>query len=129
MKTLISLSVISTLMLTNSVYSQQDNSAAMMKQMADVQNCMLQLDFQEMAAMEEKSKSLETQINTMCAAGNEAGAKEVAISFSDEVMNSKTMQAMKKCVEGIPDMEEQFEVPDFREELQKKSICDVVNNK
>jgi predicted lipoprotein len=121
--------VISTLLLSNTLYAKQDESANMMKQMADVQNCMMQLDFQEMDAMEEKSKTLETQINTLCASGDEAGAKEIAIKFSDEVMNSNTMQAMKKCVEGMPGMEEQFAVADFRQELEQKSICDVVNNR
>jgi len=110
------------------VYSQQDVTAEAMKMMADAQNCMMQLDFQELSAMEEKSKALESEILSLCASGNEAEAKAVALKFSDEVMNSKTMQGMKKCFEGIPAMQEQLQVPDFREELEQQSICNVVKN-
>ena len=129
MKKIIRLSVITSLFISGSPHAQQDDSAEMMKMMADAQNCMMQLNFQELATMEEKSKALESDILSLRASGNEAEAKAVALKFSDEVMNSNTMQGMKKCFEGIPGMEEQLKVPDFREELEQKSICDVVKNK
>ena len=127
MKNLITLSV-AALLISTSAHAQQDNSAELMKMMADAQNCMMQLDYQELAAMEEKSKALESEILRLCAAGNEEQAKAIALEFSDEVMNSKTMIGMKKCFAGIPGMEEQLQVPDFREELKQRSICDVVKN-
>ena len=128
MKNLITLSVTASLLISASTQAQQDNSAEIMKMMADAQDCMMQLDYQELAAMEEKSKALESEILSLCAAGNEDQAKAVALEFSDEVMNSKTMIGMKKCFAGIPGMEEQLQVPDFREELEQRSICDVVKN-
>lgn len=126
MKNLAPLCVASSLLVSGFVHAQQDNSAEMMKMMTDAQNCMMQLDYQELAAMEEKSKALESEILSLCASGNEAEAKAVALKFSDEVMNSNTMIGMKKCFAGIPGMEEQLQVPDFREELEQRSICDVV---
>ncbi len=128
MKNLITLSATASLLISSLAHAQQDNSAEMMKMMADAQNCMMQLDYQELASMEEKSKALESEMLSLCAAGKEAEAKAIALEFSDEVMNSKTMQGMKKCFAGIPGMEEQLEVPDFREELEQQSICDVIGN-
>ena len=129
MKNILRLSVPAILLLSASAHSQQNTSADAMKMMADAQNCMMQLDFQELSMMEAKSKTLESEILSLCASGNEAEAKKVALSFSDEVMNSKTMQGMKKCFEGIPGMQDQFKVPDFHQELENRSICDVVKNK
>ena len=134
MKSVTHLALINSLLFSSALFSsplaaQADNSAEMMKLMAEAQNCMMQLDFQELTAMEAKSKQLEGEILDLCASGKESQAKAVALKFSDEVMNSKTMLGMKKCFEGIPSMAQQIEVPDFRQELEQKSICDVVKNK
>jgi predicted lipoprotein len=129
MKNLLNLSLITALFINGPTHGQQDNSAEMMKMMTEAQNCMMQLDFQELAMMEQKSKALESDILSLCATGDEAEAKKIALQFSEEVMNSNTMRGMKKCFEGIPHMQEQIKVPDFRAELEQKSICDVVKNK
>ncbi len=121
--------ILITMFLSSQACAQQHNSDEMIKMMTEAQNCMMQLDYQELAMMEQKAKALENDILSLCAAGNESQAKKIAVAFSDEVMNSKTMQGMKKCFEGIPGMEEQMQIPDFREELEQKSICDVVKNK
>jgi len=128
MKKPITLAIITSLFFSASAHTQQHNSAEMMKMMADAQNCMMQLDYAELAAMEAKSKALESEILGLCASGNEAEAKAVALKFSDEVMNSKTMLGMKKCFAAIPGMQEQLQIPDFREELEQRSICDIVKN-
>ena len=62
-----------------------------------------------------------------CSNGQEAEAKKLALAFSEDVMNSQTMQAMKKCAAMMPGMEQQMEVPDFKQELEKQSICDIIN--
>lgn len=100
----------------------------MMQNMAEMQNCMMQIDYQELAQMEQKSMQLETQMRDHCAKGQEDAAKTLALEFSDEVMNSNTMQAMKKCAAMMPGMEDQLKVPDFRQEIEEKSICDFINN-
>lgn len=105
---------------------QQAYDPEMMQQMAEMQNCLMQIDYQEIAVMEQRSAELESQINALCAAGNETAAKNLAIEFSDQVMSSKTMQAMQQCVAGMPGMQDQLKVPDFRQELQRQSICDIV---
>ncbi|NNJ91546.1 MAG: hypothetical protein HKP55_07720, partial [Gammaproteobacteria bacterium] len=87
-------SMLAFFLLSAPAYSQQEVTAEVMKMMTDAQNCMMQLDLQELSAMEEKSKMLESEILSLCASGNEAEAKAVALKFSDEVMNSKTMQGM-----------------------------------
>ncbi len=100
----------------------------MMQNMAEMQNCMMQIDYQEMAQMEQKSMQLETQMRDHCANGNEDAAKVLALEFSDEVMNSNTMKAMKKCAAMMPGMEDQLKVPDFRQQIEEKSICEFINN-
>ena len=98
-----------------------------LQQMAAMQNCMMKIDLQEMDNMEKRSGTLETELKSLCAQGNESGAKKLALAFSEEVMNSKTMQAMRECAAMVPGMEEQLKVPDFKEELEQKSICDIIN--
>ena len=121
------------LMASSSLLAQtpEQESAQMqqkaLQQMAAMQNCMMQIDLQEMASMEKRSSTMETELRSLCAQGNESAAKQRALAFSEEVMNSKTMQAMKKCAAMMPGMEQQMEVPDFKQELEKQSICDIIN--
>ncbi|MEJ2214348.1 MAG: hypothetical protein P8Y20_09890 [Gammaproteobacteria bacterium] len=108
--------------------TQTDITPEMMQNMAEMQNCMMQIDYQEMAQMEQKSMQLESQMRTYCSNGQEDEAKKLALAFSEDVMNSQTMQAMKKCAAMMPGMEDQLKVPDFRQELEQKSICEMINN-
>lgn len=108
------------------VLAQQNNPEASMQMMEKAQNCMMQLNFQELASLEAKSEALKSEILSLCASNNESEAKQVALKFSDEVMNSDIMTGMKKCFSGMPGMEAQLKVPDFRKELEQKSICDVI---
>ena len=98
-----------------------------MQQMMAMQNCMSQVDMQELAGMEQRSIAFESEIRSLCTQGNESAAKQRALAFSEEVMSSNAMQTMKKCAEMVPAMSHQMQVPDFKQELEQKSICDIIN--
>ena len=113
--------------LTVNAQTQSTMQDDMMKNMAAMENCMRQIDYQELALMEQKSMQLETEMRAHCNNGEEDKAKDLAVNFSEEVMNSNTMQAMKKCAAMMPGMEDQLNVPDFRQEVEQHSICDIIN--
>jgi hypothetical protein len=77
--------------------------------------------------VEQRSEVLHSEITALCSEGKEAAAKNLAITFSKEVMASKTMQSMQRCAAMMPGMAEQMQVPDFEKELEQQSICDFIN--
>ncbi len=103
---------------------QAQSQEQMMQQMQQMQNCMMQIDYQELSAMEQRSNEVLAQMHSLCDSGNEKQAEKIALQFSNEVMSSNAMKTMKKCAAMVPGMAQQVEVPDFREQLQQQSLCE-----
>ena len=104
-----------------------DDTSNIMQQMQAMEECMAKIDQRELELMEQRSMELQQQINALCSQGNADEARKVALQFSDEVMQSKSMQTMQKCASLVPGMQQQLEVQDFEQELGQQSICDYIN--
>lgn len=112
----------------NTLQAQQpDDSQNIMQQMAAMESCMAKIDYRELEEMERRSGEIHQQLNQFCTQGNETEAKKLALEFSDEVMKSKTMQAMQDCASLIPGMQQQLQIPDFEQQLKQQSICEFIN--
>ncbi len=123
-----SILILCSCVLTSNLQAQNPNDTDnIMQQMQAMEECMAQIDYQELELMEQRSMQLQQQINDLCSQGNAAEAKKIALQFSDEVMQSKSMQTMQNCASMIPGMQQQLEVPDFEQELEQQSICDYIN--
>ena len=91
----------------------QQDMQVIMQQMQEMQECMADIDTNELKALEQRSKQLEAEVKSLCSAGKRADAQDKAIDFSKEIMASSTMQTMKKCTENVASMVPQLNIPDM----------------
>jgi len=79
----------------------QDQIQKMMQQALGLQECMQNIDQTEMQAYEQRARQMEAETKALCASGKRDEAMKKAISFGQEVSNSKAMQELAKCGEGM----------------------------
>lgn len=103
----------------------QQDMQVIMQQMQEMQECMADIDTNELKALEQRSKQLEAEVKSLCSAGKREDAQDKAIDFSKEIMASSTMQTMKKCTANVASMVPQMNVPDMVEQLKEKHVCDM----
>ena len=103
------------------------DTETIMQQMQAMEKCMAQIDYRELEQMEQHSTQVQQRIIALCQQGNEAEARKIALQFSDEVMQSQSMQTMQLCASLVPGMQQQMQVLDFEQELGQQSICDYIN--
>ncbi len=72
---------------------------SMMQNMEKMQSCMQNINMEEIEALEKRSKQMETEVKSLCAAGKRDEAQKKAMAFGKEVSASTTVQTMKKCGE------------------------------
>ena len=76
----------------------------MMQQAQQMQQCMANIDQAELEAFQQKAEEMDAEVKALCAAGKRDAAMARAMAFGKESMNSKVMQDMQKCGEGMKDM-------------------------
>ena len=102
------------------------DTETIMQQMQAMEKCMAQIDQRELVQMEQHSVQVQQNIIALCNKGNEAEARRVALQFSDEVMQSHSMQTMQQCASLVPGMQQQMQALDFEQELGEQSICEYI---
>lgn len=76
----------------------------MMQQAESMQNCMANIDEAEMQSFQQKAEAMDIEVKTLCAAGKRDAAMARAMAFGKEAAQSKIMQEMKNCGEGMKNM-------------------------
>jgi predicted lipoprotein len=76
----------------------------MMQKMQGMQACMAGINKDDLKAFEQRAKQLGAEVKALCASGNKSEAMAKAMSFGKEAESNSTLQAMKKCGEGMPQM-------------------------
>lgn len=76
----------------------------MMQQGLKMQECLSQIDPSAMERLSELGQSLETEITALCNAGKREQAQSKAIAFAREMASDPSVNAMKKCGEGMVNM-------------------------
>lgn len=95
----------------------------MMQQMQGMQTCMQAIDRSEMKAFEQSAKQMQAEIDALCAGGQRDEAMARAMAFGKEVAANKSMQAMRKCGEGMTSMMPKIATT-TTEEGSKHHVCD-----
>lgn len=99
---------------------------SMMSGMAQVGNCMDQIDQSKLDALGDKAEKLEGEISKLCKSDQRSAAQNKAKNFSREMNNNKEMKKMKKCMEPMGSMMKSMPFEDmFKEfENENKHVCD-----
>lgn len=96
----------------------------MMQDMQKIQVCMAKVDFNSLAALQEKSYTVQKEIEKMCKNKQKDKAQEKAISFSNEVMSYPAIIQLKACSKGSA-MESLMNTS--QTDFQKQHVCDGMN--
>ncbi len=96
----------------------------MMEQMQKMQVCMQDVDQAELKTLEHRSKQLESDIKSLCAAGKRDEAQERALSFGRDVAKAPAMQKMKECGEMMKGMMPEMPFTDLDKDYSSHHVCD-----
>ena len=93
------------LFLPASLYAQnqgqmnQGNMQDMMKVMQQVQECMAQIDQNELNELQVRAEKFKQEIDGLCGQGKRDDAQNKAMAFAKKMMADPSLQQMKKCGE------------------------------
>ncbi len=96
----------------------------MMQQMQNMQSCMQNVDQEQLKMLEQRAYQTEADVKSLCASGKRDKAQERAISFGKEISKDPTMQAMKKCGEGMKGMMPKMPFTNQGEDHSSQHVCD-----
>lgn len=68
-----------------------------MEEIQKMQACISKVDFTALASLQERSFSVQQDIEKLCAQGQKDKAQRIAISFSKEIMTFPAIVELKKC--------------------------------
>jgi hypothetical protein len=84
--------------------------------------CMQKIGPEAMERMQAEGEALGAKIDQLCAAGDEAGAREAAMEMGRKMADSPTMKALQQCGENVAAMFRQ-QMPAAIDEASDK-FCD-----
>ncbi len=96
----------------------------MMQQMQNMQSCMQNVDQEQLKMLEQRAYQTEADVKSLCASGKRDKAQERAISFGKAISKDPTMQAMKKCGEGMEEMMPKLPFTHQGEDHSSQHVCD-----
>ena len=96
----------------------------MMKQMEKVQSCMEKVDQSKLKALEQRSKKMETEIESLCASGKRDKAQQQAIAYGKEITSDPSIKHMMKCGEIMKDAMPQISFTGVDSENTDVHVCD-----
>ncbi len=107
----------------------QGDMQGMMAQMQKMQACMAQIDQSEIDALQQQGQRMESEINSLCAAGKRDEAQRKAISYGMQIAQSPSMKTLRECTRDMQAMMAQMPMPqmpyqDFSEDSQPRHVCD-----
>lgn len=103
--------------------SKQDMQK-MIEQMQKMQSCLQKIDQSKLNVFEKRSYQLEAEVNALCASGKRDDAQTKALSFSKDVMNDPTMQAMRKCSKMMEGKMPAMPFMGKHTKADKQHVCD-----
>ena len=90
-----------------------------------LQECLKQIDSADLDDFLRRGEHTKTQIETLCANNDRAGAKDLAVTFVGLYSDNSVAQNAKKCSELAPSLIPQFSVASFDGSLNGRHICDL----
>jgi len=98
----------------------------MMQQAQKTQECMGQIDQADLDAIEQRSKEVDAEIKSLCAAGKRDKAQKKAMAYGREMAKNPTVQEMQKCGEMMQGAMPQMQMPLMDQDVDYSSqhVCD-----
>lgn len=103
---------------------ETQNMEVMMQDMQKMQVCMSKIDFNALSVLQEKSYSVQQEIEKMCKNKQKDKAQERAMAFSKEVMSYPAIVQLKQCSKGSS-MEGMMQTA--KTDFKKQHVCDGIN--
>ena len=108
----------------------QASMQEMMRNMEKMQNCMANIDQDELEKLQARSEEFSASIKSLCKKGLRAEAQEKAIAYGKKFVNDPTMKEMKKCGDMAKDMMPDTAMMYAEEEIGKGNaghVCDSID--
>ena len=110
---------------------QMPDAAEMQKMQAEAaaaQACFASIDQREIEAIQTQAQQLDSELKTLCAAGQRDKAQSTAMEYAMQVRNNTTLQTMRECGKKLtgmmknmmPQMPSANEYDDFKD----RHVCD-----
>lgn len=102
----------------------------MMQQMQKMQSCMKNVDQAKLTELEQRSRQMEQEMQSLCASGKRDEAQGKAMDFAQEMAEDPTIKKMQKCSEMMKGIMPTMPMPDqmpFMEQNETHSsyhVCD-----
>lgn len=96
----------------------------MMQQMQEMQSCMQNVDQADMNKLQQRSRQMEAEVKSLCAAGKRDEAQEKVISFGKQMAKDPAVQTMKKCGEKMQGAMPAMPFMEQGKEHSSHHICD-----
>ncbi len=90
-----------------------------------MQQCLQQIDSAKLQSFLRRGEHTKTQIETLCANSDRAGAKNLAVTFVELYAEDPVAQGAKQCSELAPTLVPQFSAASFDGSLNGRHICDL----
>ena len=74
----------------------------MMQEMQKMQACMSKIDFNALATLQEKSFTVQKEIDKKCSEGKKSEAQSIALKFMKEVKTLPAIVQMQVCAKDSP---------------------------
>ncbi|MGB5259813.1 MAG: hypothetical protein WBO34_04740 [Gammaproteobacteria bacterium] len=105
--------------------SEQDMQN-MMQHMQEMQNCMQSVDQSKMEALEQRTNTLQAEVESLCANGERDAANKKALAFAQEMSSDPDILRMRKCGEKMRGMMPQLPYMEQTDAREKSGshVCD-----
>lgn len=91
-----------------------------------VQSCIAKLDQQALRQFGEEAGAMQSELKSMCRAGQRDEAQAAAISFAIDMFQNETLQQAKQCGDMVKHMLPPLNFPTSPEDLKGRHICDEI---
>lgn len=106
---------------------QTEGMQNMMSTMQSIQTCMANIDQNQLMALGQQAKTVQTSIQKACEAAKPEQAQKIAMDFVGELKKSKVANQAQACLKDLPDMMKGHlpgsDIQQLQGELEKKEIC------
>ena len=96
----------------------------MLLQAQKAQACMEKIDKSQMNKFEQEGNKMEAEIKSLCNSGKRDEAQQQAMAFSRKMMDSETMNEVRKCTELMRGMMPEMPFDNMEEKMANTNICD-----
>jgi len=102
----------------------EEQMQAMMQQMQKAQQCMEQVDQEQLKKLEARTSRMEAEIKKLCQAGKRDEAEAKAMAFGKEMAKDPTVKQYQRCAELMQGMAQQMPFANPEHETSERHVCD-----